>query len=196
MPHRPKAPSRTRPRRLARLIVRPSPGAPGRGVLAAGPMRFACALGPSGVVANKREGDGATPRARLPMRRLFRRVDRVARPRCGLAVRSVRRTDGWCDAPVHRRYNQLIQLPFSASHETMWRDDELYDLVVELGWNDRPARPGRGSAIFLHAARPDFSPTAGCVALAPRVLARVLALCGPHTCVDIDPRPRKRRSIG
>ncbi|WP_428978579.1 L,D-transpeptidase family protein [Chenggangzhangella methanolivorans] len=117
-------------------------------------MAFPCALGPAGTVTTKREGDGGTPRGRLALRRLFRRADRGPRPPSGLDTRTIRTTDGWCDAPGHRRYNRLITLPFSASHETLWRDDGLYDLVVELGWNDRPATPGRGSAIFLHAAAP------------------------------------------
>lgn len=196
MPHKTVSGSRIRKTRLARLVVRPLVGARAKGVLRAGPMAFPCALGPAGVVTNKREGDGGTPRASLAMRRLFRRADRVARPPSGLAVRTTRPTDGWCDAPGHARYNRLITLPFPASHETLWRDDRLYDLVVELGWNDRPPTSGRGSAIFLHAARPGFAPTAGCVALAPRVLARVLAKCGPRTRLEIAPRPRRRRSCG
>lgn len=75
----------------------------------------------------------------------------------------------------------------------MWRDDGLYDLVVELGWNDAPATPGRGSAIFLHAARPGFTPTAGCVALEARILRRVVARLGPKTKLEIAPRPRKAK---
>jgi L,D-peptidoglycan transpeptidase YkuD (ErfK/YbiS/YcfS/YnhG family) len=34
--------------------------------------------------------------------------------------------------------------------------------------------PGRGSAIFLHIAKEGFSPTEGCVALAPPDLMSVL----------------------
>ncbi|MFC3692445.1 L,D-transpeptidase [Chenggangzhangella methanolivorans] len=156
-------------------------------------MAFPCALGPAGTVTTKREGDGGTPRGRLALRRLFRRADRGPRPPSGLDTRTIRTTDGWCDAPGHRRYNRLITLPFSASHETLWRDDGLYDLVVELGWNDRPATPGRGSAIFLHAARPGFSPTAGCVAVEPRFLRRLVARLARGAWLDVEPRPRKSK---
>ena len=159
----------------------------------AGGAVFPCALGPAGVTSNKREGDGATPRARLPVRRLWRRADRGPRPATGLPVRVTRPGDGWCDASGHRLYNRLVSLPFPASHETMQRDDELYDLVAELGWNDRAPRPGRGSAIFLHIAGPGFAPTAGCVALALPALARLLAKIGPNTTVDVAPPPRKIR---
>jgi L,D-peptidoglycan transpeptidase YkuD (ErfK/YbiS/YcfS/YnhG family) len=69
----------------------------------------------------------------------------------------------------------MVRLPHEARYEELWRRDALYDLIGVLGWNDRPVQPGRGSAIFLHVARPDYGPTEGCVALAPRDLADVLA---------------------
>ncbi len=165
-----------------------------RGRLSAGRgAPLPCALGPAGIVVDKREGDGATPRGALPVRRLWRRADRGPRPPTALPVRTIRRDDGWCDAPGHRSYNRLVRLPFQGSHEALWRQDGLYDLVAELGWNDRPARPGRGSAIFLHAARPGFPPTAGCVALAPEALRRLLAKLGPRTVLRIAPTPRKKK---
>ena len=159
----------------------------------AGALTLRCALGPAGVVARKREGDGATPRADLPLRRVWRRADRTPRPPTALAVRITRPDDGWCDAPASPRYNRPVRLPFAASHERMWREDGLYDLVVELGWNDRPPRPGRGSAIFMHAARPGFTPTEGCVALAPAALRRLIGRLGPQTMLRIGSPPRKLR---
>ena len=162
---------KTRDRLLFRVEVRPSIASRSQGRVSAGGAIFRCALGPAGIVSTKREGDGATPRGVFLLRRLWIRADRRARPPTGLPARVTRRDDGWCDAPGHRLYNRLVRLPFPASHETMWRDDGLYDLVVEIGFNDRNPRPGKGSAIFLHAARPGFSPTAGCVALAPAVAA-------------------------
>src|SRR3546814_5636749 len=87
--------------------------------------------------------------------------------------------------PLH--YNRLVRLPFAASHERMWRDDGLYDLVVEIGYNDMPPVPGLGSAIFLHLARPDWGPTDGCVALARDDLLAVLAASGPERAIDIAP---------
>ena len=50
------------------------------------------------------------------------------------------------------------------------RDDGLYDMIVEIDHNTRPRVAGRGSAVFIHVARPGFAPTAGCVALRPRDL--------------------------
>lgn len=162
--------------------------------MTAGRSTFRCALGPAGIVQTKREGDGGTPRGIFLLRRLWTRSDRRARPPTRLPVRVTRRDDGWCDAAGHRLYNRLVKLPFPASHETMWRDDGLYDLVAEIGFNDRNPRPGKGSAIFLHAARPGFTPTAGCVALAPLVLRRLIARIGPSTRLAIGVPPRKRRA--
>lgn len=127
-----------------------------------------CALGRGGVVAAaaKREGDGGTPTGRLPLRRIHYRADRLAPPRAAVPLSPIAPDDLWCDDPAHPQYNRLVRRPFEASHEEMWREDALYDVVGELGWNDSPPAGGRGSAIFLHLARPDYAPTAGCVALA------------------------------
>ncbi len=135
-----------------------------------------CALGKGGVkrATEKREGDGATPIARMALRRVFFRADRGPAPRCAVPVEPIAREDGWCDDPAHRAYNRPVRLPFDASHETLWRDDAMYDVIGVLGWNDEPVERGRGSAIFLHLAREDFRPTEGCVALAPRDLRTVL----------------------
>ena len=68
-----------------------------------------------------------------------------------------------------------MRLPHEARCEALWRPDGLYDVIGVLGWNDAPVERGRGSAIFLHVARPDYGPTEGCVALALPDLLQVLA---------------------
>jgi L,D-peptidoglycan transpeptidase YkuD (ErfK/YbiS/YcfS/YnhG family) len=57
----------------------------------------------------------------------------------------------------------------------MARADPLYDLLAVTDHNRDPALPDLGSAIFLHGWRGPRMPTAGCVALSPRDLRRVLA---------------------
>lgn len=138
-----------------------------------------CAIGRAGIAADKREGDGATPVGAFPLRRVLYRPDRLARPETGLPVTPIAADDGWCDDPAHPAYNRPVKRPFPASHEVMWRDDHVYDLVVVLGHNDDPPVPGLGSAVFLHLARPDYEGTAGCVALARPDLLRLLAFCRP-----------------
>lgn len=122
----------------------------------------------------KREGDGASPIGAWPVRRVWYRPDRGPPPETALPVIAIRPDDGWCDAPGHADYNRWVPLPFSASHERLWREDGVYDLIVELGYNDDPPEPGRGSAIFMHIAREEYEPTEGCVALAEADLRAVL----------------------
>ncbi len=149
-------------------------------VTADGLLRFRnetlrCAIGKGGITATKQEGDGATPIGLLPLRRILWRADRGPRPATNLPCEPIAPEDGWCDDPTHRDYNRAIRLPHPARHETLWRDDAVYDVIAVLGWNDAPVQRGRGSAIFLHVARADFAPTEGCVALPERELRRVLA---------------------
>ncbi|MSP00644.1 MAG: hypothetical protein EXR07_06285 [Acetobacteraceae bacterium] len=136
---------------------------------------FLAALGKGGVRVRKEEGDGATPAGLLPLRRVLYRGDRVPPPRCVVPVEPIAATDGWCDDVTHRDYNRLVHLPHDGRHEHLWRQDEVYDVIGILGWNDSPVVKGLGSAIFLHVARRDYAPTEGCVALALPDLTRILA---------------------
>ncbi|HEY0354030.1 MAG TPA: L,D-transpeptidase family protein [Enterovirga sp.] len=156
-----------------------------RGRVVAGTLSLPCALGSAGPVRAKREGDGGTPLGRHRVLGAFYRPDRLRRPRTALTLTPIRPNDGWCDAPGDRRYNRPVRLPYPASHERMWRDDDLYDLVLDLAWNRGPIVSGRGSAIFLHSARPGFSPTEGCVAVDRRVIARLVERIGPRTVIEV-----------
>lgn len=144
-----------------------------------------CALGRAGIVRRKREGDGGTPAGRFRVLAILYRPDRIRRPRTSLPVRPIRRQDGWCDDPGSRLYNRPVTLPHPAHHERIWREDRLYDVVVDLASNRRPAVPGRGSAIFLHVARPGFGPTEGCVAVRRDVIGRLVEGIGPWTRLRI-----------
>ncbi len=131
-----------------------------------GTRRLRCALGRSGVAGDKREGDGATPAGTLSLTRVLYRPDRMAPPDTGLALAALGPKDGWCDAPEDASYNRQVRLPHGASCEALWRDDRVYDLIVVTDYNTAPATPWRGSAIFLHVARPGYAPTEGCIAFA------------------------------
>lgn len=157
-------------------IWRVTPCGAGRiGILAGRGLVTACALGKGGVRTGKREGDGATPAGLWPVRRLHYRPGRLGPPRSRLAVRPTGPRDGWCDQPDHPAYNRRVRLPIAGSAERLQRPDRLYDLVIELGYNDSPPRPGAGSAIFMHVARPGLRPTAGCIAVPLQVLRRIAA---------------------
>ncbi len=144
------------------------------GMLRWGDVSYRCALGRGGLVADKREGDGATPMGRFALRRVMYRPDRMTPPETRLPLSALTPTDGWCDDPGDPEYNRQVRLPYPARCETLWREDGIYDLIVVMGHNDDPAIPGRGSAIFTHIARPGYAPTEGCVALARADLLALL----------------------
>lgn len=159
------------------------------GMLDLGDRKVRCALGPAGVrpAAQKREGDGATPAGVWPIREVLYRPDHGPPPATEFRVRCMTEADGWCDDPADPAYNRPVQLPYPASAEALWRDDEIYDIVVVLGHNDDPVVPGRGSAIFLHIARPDYAPTQGCVAIARLDLEDLLSVAKPGDAVEVRP---------
>lgn len=150
-----------------------------QGLLRCGNLAFRCAIGRGGIVADKREGDGASPRGSYGVSRVLYRSDRIRRPRSGLPVRAIRRDDGWADEACDRNYNRPVRHPYRASAERLWREDGLYDLVVTTSHNVCPRVKGRGSAIFIHVARDGFAPTEGCVALRLADLEKLVAVMRP-----------------
>ncbi len=150
-------------------------------MLEAGGVLYPCAIGRSGLRRLKREGDGATPIGRWPMRSLIYRADRMMRPATGLPTLAMSPTDGWCEVPGTRDYNRPVRLPHPHATDSLWRDDHLYDLLVVLGHNDDPPISPLGSAVFFHLARDDYGPTAGCVAVRRDHMLAILARCGPGT---------------
>jgi L,D-peptidoglycan transpeptidase YkuD (ErfK/YbiS/YcfS/YnhG family) len=171
---------------LSRIIVRRRPGNPSQGWLVAGPLILPVALGRGGIKANKREGDGGTPRGSFRLRRLWWRGDRHTLPATALPARRISPDDGWCEDPADRHYNQPVKLPEGSTADRLARADHLYDFIIELDHNTRPRVKGRGSAVFIHAARPHFAPTAGCVALKIDALRRLLGWLGPRTKIVVE----------
>jgi L,D-peptidoglycan transpeptidase YkuD (ErfK/YbiS/YcfS/YnhG family) len=156
-----------------------------RGTARLGERVFPCALGRSGLVMDKREGDGATPVGRFPFRRLLYRADRVPRIETRLPVRHIEPSDGWCDDPASADYNRPVRLPHPARHEELWLASHVYDLVVVIGHNDDPVVKGAGSAVFVHLAQPDWSPTAGCIAFRQEDLLAILAQVTTSDAVEV-----------
>lgn len=157
------------------------------GLLVFGGRVFRCALGRSGITPDKCEGDGATPMGRFALREVLYRPDRQDVPGTNLPTRPISPDEGWSDDPTDPDYNRAITLPYPKSHERLWREDSLYDLIIPLGYNDDPPVPGKGSAIFMHVASPDYGPTEGCVALEYNDLACLLVAVQPGDAVVINP---------
>ena len=143
------------------------------------------ALGRTGVKAAKREGDGATPAGRFHPLRLWWRADRLPRPRTLLPVRRIASDDAWCEDPTDRRYNRPFRRSANEPGDRLRRGDGLYDLIVEIDHNTRPRIAGRGSAVFIHVARPGFAPTAGCIALTRSDLQRLVSRLSRKTRIII-----------
>jgi L,D-peptidoglycan transpeptidase YkuD (ErfK/YbiS/YcfS/YnhG family) len=171
---------------LSRITVRRKPGDRRRGWLTAGQLSLPVALGRGGIKANKREGDGGTPRGTFRPKRLWWRSERHPRPATLLPLQRIRPDDGWCEDPSDRQYNRPIKLPPQAKADRLARADALYDFIVEIDHNTRPRVAGRGSAVFIHVARKGLAPTAGCIALTSSSLRRLLARLGPRTRIVVD----------
>ncbi len=156
-----------------------------------GGITLPCAIGKNGAVTAqlKREGDGKTPLGRFPLRTAYVRQDRVADFTTALPLTWLTPQHGWCDDAAHLLYNQPVMLPFAASHESLWRSDELYDIIITIGHNDDPPVPNRGSAIFLHCCKYDdaglMKPTLGCVAIPKTDLLALAAQFTLRTTVEI-----------
>src|SRR5690242_15879621 len=170
---------------IGSVNVRKAPGTRTRAVLVAGTFTFPVALGRGGIRANKREGDGGTPRGRFRLVRLWWRADRLMRPATALPARRIGVQDAWCEDPDDRRYNRHVLLRPGSTGDRLRREDQLYDLIIEIDHNARPRTARRGSAVFIHVARAGLAPTAGCVAMPRARLRRLLGWLGPKTRIII-----------
>jgi L,D-peptidoglycan transpeptidase YkuD (ErfK/YbiS/YcfS/YnhG family) len=173
-------------RPFSAVRIRAAAGETSRGWLTAGGQSIPVALGRGGIVANKREGDGGTPRGTYQPRQLWWRADRHPRPRTFLPVRAIQPEDAWCEDPASRHYNQPMRLDDNQGGDRLRRDDHLYDFIVEIDHNTHPRIAGRGSAVFLHLARDHFGPTAGCVSMTKSAMLHLLRRLGPETRIVIE----------
>jgi L,D-peptidoglycan transpeptidase YkuD (ErfK/YbiS/YcfS/YnhG family) len=161
---------------------------------------YECRTGRGGIHSNKVEGDGATPTGTYPLRKVFYRPDRIRPFACDLPMSSLTPIDGWCDDPTDPNYNCLVKTPYPASHEQLWRKDHVYDILIVVGYNDAPAIPPKGSAIFIHLINEDKTPTAGCIALSRGDLIEILGELTPTTGLFIpdyldEAKPRHFSSL-
>jgi L,D-peptidoglycan transpeptidase YkuD (ErfK/YbiS/YcfS/YnhG family) len=178
-----QTPLRNRP--LSAIAIHAAAGRPTQGWLMAGAHILPVALGRGGIKANKFEGDGGTPRGTFRPVRLWWRADRHPRPRTYLPVQAIRPADAWSEDPAGRHYNQAVTRAPGDGGDRLTRSDHLYDFIIEIDHNTRPRIAGRGSAVFLHLARENFSPTAGCVGLTKSGMLRLLSRLGPDTKIVI-----------
>jgi L,D-peptidoglycan transpeptidase YkuD (ErfK/YbiS/YcfS/YnhG family) len=172
-------------RPVSLIRIRASAGNSRKARLTGPGLSIPVALGRGGILPNKREGDGGTPRGTFRPRKLWWRADRFPRPRTFLATRAIRAADAWCEDPNDRHYNRPIRVARDHEGDRLTRKDHLYDFIVEIDHNTKPRVAGRGSAVFLHLARDNFGPTAGCVAVTKPAMLHLLRRLGPRTKIVI-----------
>ncbi|TNM61020.1 L,D-transpeptidase family protein [Aliirhizobium smilacinae] len=173
------------PKKQSIITVRTAPRSRQRAIVSFKGITFQAAIGRSGVSAFKREGDGATPIASMRLLNGFVRGERIRLPQTPLSMRRIGRDMLWCDEPKHAAYNRLVKSPFRPSHEEMMRADGLYDVCLVLDWNITSRKRHGGSAIFFHLIKPGYQPTAGCIAVSPRDMKRLLPHLRKGTMVKV-----------
>ena len=130
--------------------------------------KIKCAIGKRGITVKKIEGDNKTPAGRFKFKSIFYRKDRVPKIKTILQKIVIRKNMGWCDDVNSNFYNKLIKFPFSKSAEKFWIKDNIYDVIIILNYNMNPILKNKGSAIFLHVARKNYTPTKGCIAISKK----------------------------
>jgi L,D-peptidoglycan transpeptidase YkuD (ErfK/YbiS/YcfS/YnhG family) len=149
-------------------------------------IRFKCALGKTGIKKNKLEGDKSTPFGTFNILKVYYRDDKIKKIKTNLKKIKIKKNMGWCDDSTSRFYNKQIKLPNKSKHEKLFRNDNLYNVILVLDYNISPTIKNKGSAIFLHVAKNNFAPTNGCVALKQNDLLFLLSLINKNTKIKIS----------
>ena len=144
-----------------------------------------CALGKRGIGTKKSEGDLITPKGQYKIKFLLYRKDRIKKIKKKIKKIEIKKNMGWCDDPRSKNYNKLIRLPFKFTSEKLYRKDNVYDIILVLNYNINPIRKAKGSAIFIHISKKNFSPTKGCVAIKKVEIKKLVKKIDKKTIVKI-----------
>ena len=148
-------------------------------------MKFRCSVGKSGIKNKKKEGDNITPKGIFKLLKLYYRADKIKKIDTELKKIKIKKNMGWCDDPESRYYNKEIKIPNNFSYEKLYRNDNIYDLIIVLSYNISPTIKNKGSAIFIHIAKDKYLPTEGCVALKKNHLIKILKEIKSNTLIKI-----------
>ena len=149
-------------------------------------FKFRCSLGKNGISDKKKEGDGITPRGTFKLTKLFYREDKIKNIRSKIKKGKIKKNMGWCDDSKSHLYNQQIKLPNKYSHEKLFRNDNLYDLILVLNYNINPTIKHKGSAIFIHITKNSYKKTKGCIALKKENLIELISKIKKNTKIKIN----------
>jgi L,D-peptidoglycan transpeptidase YkuD (ErfK/YbiS/YcfS/YnhG family) len=149
-------------------------------------FKYRCALGKAGVNKKIKEGDNVTPKGVFKITKIYYRADKIKSIKTKIKKIKIRKNMGWCDDRISRFYNQQIKLPSKYSHEKLYRNDDLYDLIAVLNYNTNPIIKNKGSAIFMHIAKNSYKKTEGCIALKKEHLINILVQIKKNTKIKIN----------
>ena len=148
-------------------------------------FKFRCALGKNGIKKKVKEGDFVTPKGKYRLIKIYYRPDRIKKINSPLKRVRIKKNMGWCDDVNSKYYNKQIKINNKISHEKLYRKDSLYDIIVVLNYNLNPTIRGKGSAIFLHVAKKNYSKTQGCIALKRNELLNLISKIKKNTQIKI-----------
>jgi L,D-peptidoglycan transpeptidase YkuD (ErfK/YbiS/YcfS/YnhG family) len=149
-------------------------------------LKFRCALGKAGIKKKKREGDNVTPKGIFKINKIYYRPDKIKNIKTLIKKIKIKKNMGWCDDSSSSFYNQQIELPSKFSHERLYRNDNLYDLILILNYNTNPIMKNKGSAIFIHIAKKYYRKTKGCIALKKKNLIELASKIKKNTKIKIN----------
>jgi L,D-peptidoglycan transpeptidase YkuD (ErfK/YbiS/YcfS/YnhG family) len=149
-------------------------------------LKFRCALGKGGIKKKIKEGDDITPEGLFKITKIYYRADRIKKIHSPIKKKKIKRNMGWCDDPKSNLYNQQVKLPNKFSHEKLYRNDKLYDLILVLDYNTNPIIKNKGSAIFIHVANKYYKKTKGCIALKRENLLKLISQIKKNTKIKIN----------
>ena len=147
--------------------------------------KLKCSIGKSGLSNSKKEGDLTTPRGLFKLGLLYYRKDRINSLQCKIRRKVIKKDMGWCNDSRSKKYNQEIYFPFKYKAEKLYRSDKIYDIFINIKYNQSPIIKYKGSAIFLHLSSVKFKPTGGCVAIQKKDFLQILPLINKTTKILI-----------
>jgi L,D-peptidoglycan transpeptidase YkuD (ErfK/YbiS/YcfS/YnhG family) len=149
-------------------------------------LKYRCALGKSGIKKKKKEGDNVTPSGVFKIIKIYYRADKIKKIISPIKKIQIKKNMGWCDDSKSNFYNQQISLPSKFGYEKLYRNDNLYDLIIVINYNMNPIIKNKGSAIFIHVAKNYYKKTKGCIALKKKNLIELISLIKKNTKIKIS----------
>jgi L,D-peptidoglycan transpeptidase YkuD (ErfK/YbiS/YcfS/YnhG family) len=149
-------------------------------------LKYRCALGKSGIKKKKKEGDNVTPSGVFKIIKIYYRADKIKKIISPIKKIQIKKNMGWCDDSKSNFYNQQINLPSKFGYEKLYRNDNLYDLIIVINYNMNPIIKNKGSAIFIHIAKNYYKKTKGCIALKRKNLIELISLIKKNTKIKIS----------